>query len=190
MPFWTAIVVLNIPYFVFKLFLQADCLSNLELEEVKSALIDEIIEDEPTTESSRNDIIPEETPPGPPPAKKQRTMTLAAFLGNVKPNTAHRNSQMETPRQKVKKEIDSYLSASSLDLISNSGVETDPLGWWRDHYRDFPLLAKRARKYLCIQASSSPSERLFSKAGLVITPKRTQLKPEKANMLIFLVENL
>ncbi len=113
-------------------------------------------------------------------------MTLVAFLGNIKPNTVQRDNQRETPRQKVTKEIDS----NSLDLISDSGLETDPLAWWRNHCRDFRLLAKRAKKYLCIQASSSASERLFSKAGLVITPKRTQLKPEKANMLIFLAENL
>ena len=160
---------------------------------MKSGLLDEIVADEPTTtstESSGNaEHVPEETLP---PAKRQRTMTLAAFLGNIKPNTVQRDNQRqrETPRQKVTKEIDSYLSTNSLDLISDSGLETDPLAWWRDHCRDFPLLAKRAKKYLCIQASSSASERLFSKAGLVITPKRTQLKPEKANMLIFLAENL
>ncbi|XP_028414074.1 zinc finger BED domain-containing protein 1-like [Dendronephthya gigantea] len=165
---------------------KADCLSNLELEEVKSELIDEIVANEPT-------VVPEETlQETPSPAKKQRTMTLASFLGNIKPNTVEqqRNSERETPRQKSRKEIDSYLSTSSLDLISESGVETEPLAWWRDHCRDFPLLAKRARKYLCIQASSSPSERLFSKAGQVITPQRTQLNPEKANMLVFLAENL
>ena len=119
-------------------------------------------------------------------------MTLAAFLGNIKPNTVQRDNQRqrETPRQKGTKEIDSYRSTNSLDLISDSGLETDPLAWWRDHCRDFPLLAKRAKKYLCIQASSSASERLFSKAGLVITPKRTQLKPEKANMLMVIVMHL
>ena len=43
------------------------------------------------------------------------------------------------------------------------------------------------RKYLAISASSSPSERLFSKAGQIV---RAQLKPEQANMIIFLAENL
>ena len=86
--------------FTFKLFLQADCLSNLELEEVKSVLTDEVVAEEPTTEPTTNAVIPEETPP---PAKKQRTMTLAAFLGNVKPNTAQRSNEVETPKQKAKK---------------------------------------------------------------------------------------
>ena len=46
------------------------------------------------------------------------------------------------------------------------------------------------RKYLAISASSSPSERLFSKAGQIVSSQRAQLKPEQANMIIFLAENL
>ena len=68
-------------------------------------------------------------------------------------------------------------------------VETNPLTWWRDHALVFPALATLAKKYLRIQASSSPSERLFSKAGQVITANRTQLSPDKANTLVFLSEN-
>ena len=36
-----------------------------------------------------------------------------------------------------------------------------------------------------ISASRSPSERLFSKAGQIVSSQRAQLKPEQANMLIF-----
>ena len=68
--------------------------------------------------------------------------------------------------------------------------DDDPLEWWRIHVRDFPLLSQFARRYLAIQASSAPSERLFSKAGQILTPQRAQLKPDKANMLVFLAENL
>ena len=37
-------------------------------------------------------------------------------------------------------------------------------------------------------SSSSPSERLFSKAGQIESSQRAQLKPEQANMLIFLAK--
>ena len=52
------------------------------------------------------------------------------------------------------------------------------------------LLSQFAWRYLAIQASSAPSERLLSKAGQIVTPQRAQLKPDKANMLVFLAENL
>ena len=66
----------------------------------------------------------------------------------------------------------------------------DPLQWWKCHENDFPLLSQYARRYLAIPASSGPTERLFSKAGQIVTAKRVQLKPNKGNMLAFLAENL
>ena len=72
----------------------------------------------------------------------EEALTLAAFLGNDKPNTANRNNACaQTPRRKAAQEIDHHRLTSSLDLISDTGVETDPLAWWRDHCHDFPLFA-------------------------------------------------
>ena len=127
-----------------ELFLQADCLSEQEVGEVKKALTNEMIADEADEPG-----VPPFTPVAsetaavtPPQAKKQRTLTLAAFLGNDKPNTANRNNaHAQTPRRKAAQEIDHYLLTSSLDLISDTGVETNPLAWWRDHCHDFPLFA-------------------------------------------------
>ena len=68
--------------------------------------------------------------------------------------------------------------------------DEDPLKYWKRCELELPLLSQLAKRYLSIQASSSPSERLFSKAGLVSTPARAQLKPEKVDMLVFLAENL
>ena len=43
-----------------------------------------------------------------------------------------------------------------------------------------------ARRYLCVPATSAPSERLFSAAGLTIAKDRASLNPETADALIFL----
>ena len=68
--------------------------------------------------------------------------------------------------------------------------DDDPLVWLKCHSRKFRLLSQAARKYLAISASSSPSERLFSKAGQVVSSQRAQMKPDLANMIVFLAENL
>jgi len=55
-----------------------------------------------------------------------------------------------------------------------------PFLWWREHEKRFPAAAAVARRYLCIPATSVPTEHLFSTAGDVITKKRNSLKPPKA----------
>jgi hypothetical protein len=66
----------------------------------------------------------------------------------------------------------------------------DPLEWWSKNSQHYPTLAKLARKYLCITATSVPSERLFSKAGELISHKRSRMKPKNVNMFLFLNKNI
>ena len=53
----------------------------------------------------------------------------------------------------------------------------DPLKYWADHKHSFPTLYMFARDVLCIPASSVPCERVFSKAGEVVSKKRNRLGP-------------
>ena len=68
--------------------------------------------------------------------------------------------------------------------------EEDPLMWWKAHEFDYPMLARVVKKYLCVPATSTPSERLFSKSGQVVSPQRASLNPETVQMLVFLSNNL
>ena len=67
--------------------------------------------------------------------------------------------------------------------------EANPLDWWRSRSSVYPNLSKTVRYYLCVQATSVPSERAFSLTGNVITKKRTRLLPENVNMLSFFNAN-
>ena len=89
-----------------------------------------------------------------------------------------------TPEQKAKKELEEYKRLPLLDS------ELDPLEWWKVHQIVLPTLSKLAQKYLCICASSSASERIFSCSGNIVSKKRILLKPDKVNMLVFLARNL
>ena len=50
----------------------------------------------------------------------------------------------------------------------------------------YPTLARLARKYLAIPASSAASERVFLAAGNVVTRKRHKLGDDTVDALVFL----
>ena len=70
-----------------------------------------------------------------------------------------------------------YLQHANIDR------HEDPLAWWRR--KSFHLL-----QYLCIPSTSVPAERLFSKAGELVSARRSNIKPKNVNMLLFLNQNL
>ncbi len=72
--------------------------------------------------------------------------------------------------------------------VPRSGRKANPLDYWKTH--PSATLKKVVRKYLCVPASSAPSERVFSNAGLIVTHLRTRLSPEKVEMLLFLNRNI
>ncbi|KAG8175484.1 hypothetical protein JTE90_004176 [Oedothorax gibbosus] len=63
--------------------------------------------------------------------------------------------------------------------------QQNPMEFW-SLLSTLPELAQLARKYLCIPATSVPSERQFSKAGLITNDRRNRLKPKNLDMLLFL----
>lgn len=67
----------------------------------------------------------------------------------------------------------------------------DCLKWWRENSHRFPnYVAWLARQLLAIQASSAPSERLFSELGYVMNPKRAQLLLDRAVRLVVMKKNM
>lgn len=62
----------------------------------------------------------------------------------------------------------------------------DPLKWWQDRELLCPQLQQLAKRFLSVPATSVPSERLFSKAGELVSHRRTNLKESNINMILFL----
>ena len=69
-------------------------------------------------------------------------------------------------------------------MDANSPI--DPLAWWKMHDGQFPTIAKLARKYLAISASSAPSKRVFSLAMLIQQRQRWNLLPQRLTACVLL----
>jgi len=74
-------------------------------------------------------------------------------------------------------------------LMGRPDGETDALTWWSRRESSYPRLAKVAKKFFSIQASSSESERIFSVAGGILTEKRNSINPESVGDLVFYAVN-
>ncbi len=118
----------------------------------------------------------------PEPSAKKMKLSFGALTSLKK--SKERPSAAQSPRGRLSAEIERYIRYPVIHGDEN------PLKWWQSNEQELPLLSQLAKRHLVIQASSSLLERLFSKAGLVSTPARAQLKPEKVDMLVFLAENL
>ncbi|KAL0152278.1 hypothetical protein M9458_052001 [Cirrhinus mrigala] len=115
-----------------------------------------------------------------PPAAKAKKKTLASFFKKTTSTTSAASfDPMVQFREAVAAELNAYIYMPCVDH------EEDPLKWWNSRKINFPRLCKLAQKYLCIQATSSASERAFSTSGNVVTDHRSCLKPDKVDMLVF-----
>jgi len=84
---------------------------------------------------------------------------------------------------KASNEVEEYLKE---DKISHNQC---PFNWWLNKKDKYPILAKMARIHLAIPATSTPSERLFSDAGNLLSAKRTKINSELFKSIMFLKRN-
>ena len=95
--------------------------------------------------------------------------------------------------KETEKELDTMKDVSAIDLEMSRYLEgrrcareTDILKWWKENEKNFPNMSTVGKKYLCIPATSVPSERVFSKAGEIVSARRSRIKSKNVDMIIFL----
>lgn len=100
---------------------------------------------------------------------------LLAFLDE----RLKKQNVMATPTSDAIIVVRQYLQQSNIDK------KEDPHKFWNSNpnFNPLPLLA---HKYLCVPATSVPSEEIFSKAGYILNERRNRLKGSKVDKLIFL----
>ncbi|KAL2077901.1 hypothetical protein ACEWY4_025586 [Coilia grayii] len=149
-----------------------------KVEQVKQRAVTEVMSDEMSVPQQPGAAVQvrQEEPQAPP----QKKMTLAAFFRKSAPVVSLHQSEVE----KIEDELATYLLAPEVD------PDTDPLEWWKRHELNFPRLSNLAKKYLSVQATSAPSERVFSVGGTIVTCHQACLRPEVVDRLFFLAKNV
>ena len=141
---------------------------------------------DPGDERSRleDDCVNDEAGPAEPPNKKAKSALIDILGDSFTQQAVQNTSAIETREDLVHAEILRYKAEATIFL------DQDPLAWWGTHSYFFPSLSQLAQKYLCVVATSVPSEQVFSTAGNVVSSKRSSLLPENVNKLVFLHDNL
>ena len=80
----------------------------------------------------------------------------------------------------IKKEIKVYRNEPLL------ARDEEVLPYWAKNKDKFPHLARIAKKYLCVMATSTEAERTFSALGLLLTKQRLCMTGENINKQLFL----
>lgn len=87
---------------------------------------------------------------------------------------------MSETYEKIPTDLKHYLDQPTIPLSENI------LQFWNTHRPIYPFLSKIIEPYLTIVVTSVPSERLFSKAGNIMTENRNRLTGENLHKLLFL----
>ena len=164
---------------------KAKYLTESRVAEVKSLIISEGIDEQvrlPGPEQQAKESTSSSTSP---PLKKRKTLG-SFFKDKEQQNECGSGEQAppKIPEEQLTIELQNYLSTPMLD------AEEEPQPWWKRNEKKYPMLAIMARKYLCVCATSSASECLFSSSGQIVTSLRAHLNPNKVDMLVFLSNNL
>lgn len=81
------------------------------------------------------------------------------------------------------------LDAELEKFITITEVEPDVLAFWRKEESKYPLMAQIAQVILAKPATSAKSESAFSTAGAVITKRRANIDPLRAQKVLFIHDN-
>ncbi|KAK3933129.1 Transposable element Hobo transposase, partial [Frankliniella fusca] len=147
---------------------------NLLTEEEKTKVHDvarELIAELGPADPSPDDPATAEEEALPPPTKRQKSDPYAAFRDEIVP--------VGPIGDKVKAYLDEPLGEHDLQ-------NPKPLAWWSRRAEKFPRLARLARRYLVVPATSAESERTFSDAGWTLNKRRKNLEMGVLDDLLFL----
>ena len=110
-----------------------------------------------------------------PPQKK--TKKMKSFLDDEDEDDEESSGKLSVSCQ-----LESYLKEVPIKSKSCPG------DWWRLNETKYPEIGKLARKYLAVQGTSTPAERVMSDMGIILNKKRLAMTDEHFQMLMYLCD--
>ena len=80
----------------------------------------------------------------------------------------------------VNNQVENYLKELPIKARECTG------SWWQLNKSKYPDIARLARKYLSVQGTSTPAERVMSDMGLILNKKRLAMTEENFRMVMYL----
>jgi len=165
----TQYVVLNKAAFLDARFKSLPFLKPEEKDDIATAIIEEAAHLTPVSQKTNDDTDSHGTPK---PKRSRGEHVLLEILSDVfSPSTTGENEVLDDnsdpPRLQASLEMKAYMKE---ETTNDSPLQK------RNAFR-YPLLSKMAQRYLCIPATSVPSERVFSAAGHIVSQKSVCLLP-------------
>ena len=134
------------------------------------------------------------------PSKKQSILNLVKIL--VKADSSKSDEELTVKQSSTSKSSNYVLYSTEIEQEKNSldmmiddyikasrNTDLHALEFWKVYEKVFPCLARLAKKYLSIQASSAAVERMFSISGHIFSLKRRRLGYVFFSDLVFLKLN-
>ena len=83
---------------------------------------------------------------------------------------------------------DQHVVNSEFAAYDNIYIDSNlsALKFWLEKSKKLPILSKVAKHFFTAQATSTPSERLFSKAGYTTWDRRNKLSPHKIDKMMII----
>ncbi|XP_036067046.1 zinc finger BED domain-containing protein 4-like [Oryzias melastigma] len=98
--------------------------------------------------------------------------------------------EVQENRMNSNSTADSIVEVQRYLAEGNTPRTQDPLQYWKNNRKTYPHLYLLALKYLCTPSSSVPCERVFSKAGELVSKRRNRLGAKTLQKLLFLNKNV
>ena len=156
--------------------------SSTEIDEIKKRCI-AIINDEISSIRPSEKSLDKQTEKDEVQVVPSNKFTFLNYKSKLLSQNANENSN----------EVDEYLIFNPPELIcldeDNSVMDINVFKFWKTYENRFPKLAKLFNKIYSISASTSPVERVFSRAGLRTINRRAKTGVDTLSSIVFLEVN-